>query len=969
MIPLGNQYPSSTTSRPSSAPPSSPDFRALFESVPGSYLVLDCDFCIVAVSNAYLNATMTRRESILGCNIFDIFPDNPSDPAADGVRNLQASLTNVLRTRKEHTMPIQKYDIRKPEIEGGAFEERFWSPVNSPVLAIDGTLRYIIHRVEDVTEFVRLKQQGISQNELTEELRGRMDRMDAEVYKRAQEVIKANEELRNSEENLAVTLNSIGDAVLTADANGRVTRLNPSAEKLLGYTQEQALGRPVSEIFRLIDRETGQSRGISIENGPMPASVNGLPGHRALVSSSGSQHLIADSYSPIRNRNGRIIGTVVVFRDISEDFATQKALSDQAIHIRTILNNVADGIITIDEQGTMETVNPAAERIFGYSGNEMIGQNIKMLMPEPYHGGHDNYLQAYRKTGVARIMGRVREVAGKHKSGAVFPLELKVSEMSLGGKRRFIGIVSDISERKQSEEMLRLAKEKAEIANRTKDSFLATMSHEIRTPLSGLLGMLELLSLTPLNPEQDKTLQAARDSGHSLLRILSDILDWSKIEAGKLDLSIQATSIAELVRNTVNTYTHVASAKNLLLKYEIDDRIGAAHLADPLRLSQILNNLVSNAIKFTHAGSVEVRAELIERLENSEKLRFSVRDSGIGLDQSQQSRLFRLYSQAADSTARLYGGTGLGLAICKRLADMMDAYFDLESAPGQGSTFSLTLTLPSAETESPQNLIHEQDNAAFNPIITNGAPPYTVLVVDDHPMNLALLVRQIELLGLYTETAADGITALELWQSRPISAIITDCHMPNMDGYELANAVRRIEAQESRPRLPIFAYTANALPEENELCSKAGMDEVMVKPATLAKLRSLILRWLPELSHAAIDDMSSSPEPPVYFSELANTVRDRAGQIALLHQFRQYQRNDFEQLRQNIGRGDMEQISRFAHRGKGSSRMVGARELASIYAAIEQAAKRNDPDNLYEQCQALAIALDRFERFVSSLAE
>jgi two-component system sensor histidine kinase EvgS len=959
--------------RPNAKSAREPDFKTLFESVPGLYLVLDCDFHIVAVSDDYAHATMTRRENIIGCGIFDVFPDNPNDPAADGVRNLQASLMSVRVTRKAHAMAIQKYDIRKPEAEGGGFEERYWSPLNSPVFNADGSLAYIIHRVEDVTEFIQLKQQGVKQSELTEELRERMEKMEAEIYQRAQDAVRANDNLRNSEENLSVTLNSIGDAVLTTDAEGRVTRLNPSAEQLTGWSRKEAVGLPVAEIFHIINQETRLPATIPVIETLAKGAVQGLANHTVLIARDGTERPIADSCAPIRNRAGQIIGAVLVFRDVSEEYVTQKALRDSATHIHTILDNLPDGIITISEKGIVETVNPAVERMFGYARAEITGQNIKMLMPEPYHDAHDNYLQHYLLTGEAHIIGKVREVHGRRKNGDVFPVDLKVSEMWLDDGRRFIGMVRDITERKHTEEQLRVAKEKAEVANRAKDSFLATMSHEIRTPLSGLLGMLELLALTPLDNQQRKTLQSARDSGHNLLRILSDILDWSKIEAGKLDLSAQATLIPLLVQDVLNTYAHAASAKKLILDHDVDKRIGAAHLVDPLRLSQILNNLVSNAIKFTHQGSVRISVELLESLEGIEKIRFSVRDTGIGLDQMQKSRLFQLYVQAADNTARMYGGTGLGLAICKRLAEMMNAHLDLESEPGQGSTFSFTLALPLTQIGQVQQSLHGAESLAIKPLVDNVTDAPVVLAVDDHPINLALLVRQIELLGLRAESAQDGESALAVWWNRKIAVIITDCHMPNMDGYELAKAIRETEYKEARPRVPIIACTANAFGEENERCRVAGMDEVMVKPTNLIALRAMLLRWLPE-----INEIETAPsrefnqqnnDPPIDFSALADTVPDRDGQIALLRKFQLHQRNDHEQLKSRFEESDMAGVAYMAHRMKGASRMVGASELASAYAAIELAAKRNDLESVCRDIEFLTSSVSKFESYISELTD
>ncbi|MDE2623498.1 MAG: hybrid sensor histidine kinase/response regulator, partial [Betaproteobacteria bacterium] len=220
------------------------------------------------------------------------------------------------------------------------------------------------------------------------------------------------------------------------------------------------------------------------------------------------------------------------------------------------------------------------------------------------------------------------------------------------------------------------------------------MSHEIRTPLTGMLGMLELLSLTFLDNEQRDTLDAAWDSGRGLLRIVSDILDWSKIEEGKLEISPRPTSIEQLLKDVVNAYSRTASAKALLLWQHADSRLASAYMIDPLRLSQVLNNFVSNAIKFTKVGEIEVRAELLEHLDSADRVCFSVRDTGEGIAGEVQEQLFQRYRQGSSDTARIYGGTGLGLSICKRLADLMDGRVALKSEPGQGSVFSITLILP-----------------------------------------------------------------------------------------------------------------------------------------------------------------------------------------------------------------------------------------------------------------------------------
>jgi two-component system sensor histidine kinase EvgS len=277
------------------------------------------------------------------------------------------------------------------------------------------------------------------------------------------------------------------------------------------------------------------------------------------------------------------------------------------------------------------------------------------------------------------------------------------------------------------------------------------------------------------------------------------------------------------------------------------------------------------------------------------------------------------------------------------------------------------------ESKQIQQLSEEATGPDLKPLVADMADAPVVLAVDDHPVNLTLLTRQIELLGLRAEAAQDGESALIIWRSRKIDAIITDCHMPNMDGYELARAVRNTELREARPRIPIIACTANALGEENERCRTAGMDDVMVKPTSLVTLRAMLLRRLPGLDQNRPARPSESGRPdantPVDFSELANVMPDRAGQIALLHKFQRHQRQDHAQLEAYFKDKDMTGIVHMAHRIKGASRMVGARGLADAYAAVEQAAKRSDFEGVCQSIEGLVAALARFESYVSGLSD
>jgi signal transduction histidine kinase/ActR/RegA family two-component response regulator len=411
-------------------------------------------------------------------------------------------------------------------------------------------------------------------------------------------------------------------------------------------------------------------------------------------------------------------------------------------------------------------------------------------------------------------------------------------------------------ERRVDERTLELQESNRQLSNASlaKSSFLSTMSHEIRTPMNGVLGMLELLSLTSLDPHQRSTLEIVRESGRSLLRIIDDILDFSKIEAGKLEVRPEHSSISKLVANVVGIYSGNASSKALTLSAHIDPRISPSVMVDPLRLQQILNNLVSNAIKFTSQGAVEIRAELLDRRDGEDVIQFSVRDTGIGIPPDVQHRLFRPYEQGNAGIAQGFGGTGLGLSIAQRLAGLMGGSIGIESQVGKGTTMKLVLPMPIAPAESAEaarEALHREASSAADgrrtaPSVEQAQGEGTLaLVVDDHPINRLVLLRQMNVLGYAAESANDGRIALEKWKSGRFRLLVTDCNMPEMDGYELARQVRERERTTGGPRAVIIACTANALRGEVDNCLAAGMDDYLAKPVEITALGACLDKWMP----------------------------------------------------------------------------------------------------------------------------
>lgn len=364
------------------------------------------------------------------------------------------------------------------------------------------------------------------------------------------------------------------------------------------------------------------------------------------------------------------------------------ARSESEAQLRAIFRTIVDAIIVIDGEGRILDFNPAAERIFGYAAEEVIGQNVRSLMPEPDSSQHDRYLENYLQTGQPRIIGTGREVTGLRKDGGTVPLELAVSEVNYDGRRLFTGILRDITERKQAEEKLRQAKMEAETANRAKSSFLANVSHELRTPLNAIIGYGELLHEEAEERDDQPLLEDLRRIGiaaRHLLSLINEVLDLSQIEAGRVQIEIAEIEIDSLLHEVGETVRPLAARNGNGLKIECPADIGTIE-SDPTKLRQVLFNLLANAAKFTRDGVITVGARRGE-----DGMRFTVTDNGIGMTEEQLDRVFEEFVQADDDTRRNYGGTGLGLAISRKFCRILGGDLTAESSPGQGSRFIVDL--------------------------------------------------------------------------------------------------------------------------------------------------------------------------------------------------------------------------------------------------------------------------------------
>ncbi|WHZ19401.1 MAG: hypothetical protein OJF55_001550 [Rhodanobacteraceae bacterium] len=541
------------------------------------------------------------------------------------------------------------------------------------------------------------------------------------------------------------------------------------------------------------------------------------------------------------------------------------------------------------------------------------------------------------------------------------------------------GFLTMREEVKRKDAALRESETRAREASRAKSAFLAAMSHEIRTPMIGITGMLELLEHTRLDAEQRRSIAIVQSSAQSLLQIIGDILDFSKIEAGRMELAPVDVDLRRLVEHTVGNYLGFASSKGLTLESAIDAALAPAYVADPLRIRQILSNFLSNALKFTRTGGVTVRAERIEALpDGRDRIALRVRDSGIGINDEQRELLFQPFSQADTSTTRNFGGTGLGLAICRQLAGLMGGTIELASKPGAGSTFSLILPLPKGDPDKvePERVAAPAEDFPTRPLpgVDEAQREHSlVLVVDDHATNREVLTRQLARAGFACETAADGEEGLRRWETGAYALVLTDIHMPKLDGYQLAAAIRKAERRQQRERTPVIAITANVSKGEAEHCIAMGMDAFLGKPVRIAQLSATLRHWLPHVVFPAApapdDDAASatpsaqdalfSTESPVD-SAVLHEIAGNDPTLAhnLLNDFLIAARKDLAGLKSALAEGNLPEAIRQAHRVKGAAALVGARGVYACAVAAETAGRAGDATALDDATRNLSGALD-----------
>jgi len=675
---------------------------------------------------------------------------------------------------------------------------------------------------------------------------------------------------------------------LEIDREGVVRRVNRSECKLRGHEEEELLGAHCAEFIP--ERERGRFREQIRRK--LAGQMVLVPYQREYVRPDGEVVAVEVQEQLLRNRRGVVIGLRMTSIDVTARKHSENAAYQNATELRALFQAFPDLFLRVDRDGAVLDAQAGKSSDSFLSKEKFTNRNLQDMLPPDAVEQVRTAQEKVRKTSAVEVVE--------------FPIQdrlgQQIYEMRLLPLNwdEWIAIVRNITARKTNEQRLTEVAQELEQKNqeletalatareatRTKSRFLANMSHEIRTPMNGVLGMADFLLGTELNPEQREYAEALQRSAGSLTSLINDILDFSCIEAGTVHLDRVVFSLPTAIEQAAAEFAVVARDKGLEFVSSIAPSVPDAVVGDPARLRQVLANLLGNALKFTERGSIAITAELLNQTRDELKLRFTVRDTGIGIPADDRERLFETFTQADDSNTRKYGGTGLGLAISKQLVELLGGQIGVENEPGGGSRFWFTASFKKAakgaaitpsdlqararQTAEPRVRAGQSHTATASAkvIPAEKEPPKEppkeaprvaarestpwqskrILLAEDNEINQRITLRLLQKLGLAADAVVNGREAVEALEKQKYDLVLMDCQMPDMDGFE-ATAVIRSREGNSRHQT-ICALTANAMAGDRERCLAAGMDDYISKPVGLEKLRDALVRWIPGVGEA-----------------------------------------------------------------------------------------------------------------------
>ncbi|MBF0436656.1 MAG: PAS domain S-box protein [Magnetococcales bacterium] len=652
---------------------------------------------------------------------------------------------------------------------------------------------------------------------------------------------------------------------------------------------------------------------------------------------------------------------------------TMARLQASEERFRSVTHSIHDAIIAADHEQTIMFWNRGAELLFGYDSREAIGKKVSILIPERFTAVHQQGYQRFLENGTGPLIGQSAELSGLRKDGSEFPLEMSLNSWTQAdGSRFFSAIIRDISDRKRDEEVLLNAKERAEEANKAKGLFLANISHEIRTPMNTIIGMGYLLQQTSLKPGQRGQLGKIQHAAEALLAMINDILDFSKIDSGRMELELIPFALLTVLEKVRDQIVLRAAEKGLKIVLTVPKDLPRLLLGDPLRLEQILVNLGTNAVKFTAAGNIVFHIQQQDRTGDVVTLAFSVRDTGIGMNEAQIAKLFQPFVQADSTTTRNYGGTGLGLAICKNLVELMGGTIQVRSAPDSGSEFAFTIPFVLTQPAfPPAKEAHHAQGDRLEPTMVgqriepvmevSGTPTRKarILVVEDHETNWEVAHGILTQGGLFSERAVNGLDAVKRLEAEReyFDVVLMDLQMPVMDGYDATCRLRDLYTPQ---QLPIIAMTANALHSEKEKCLAMGMNDYITKPINIKELFRVLEYYVP--SGMVPHGPGATPEPPdagleQVLASIGIDSREALERMGgdedlfrrLLIKFAKTHEGDDQRLLALLAARDWQGLKAMLHGLKGIAGNISAQKLCKLAARAEKMVEFKD----FQGCQSV----------------
>jgi len=667
---------------------------------------------------------------------------------------------------------------------------------------------------------------------------------------------RAEEELRESEERYRLVARTTNEAIWDSDLLSDRQTWNGAFETMFGYPlQDETNGAWWEERVHPEDRE----RVLSAIEAVLRSGGETWTDEYRFRRADGTYATVVDRAYVVHDAQDRPVRVIGSMKDVTERRRTEEALTTSEAELRAVFSAMDDDILVLDAEGRYLKIAPTNPSLLYKPPDELVGKTLHEVMPAEQADVFLDHIRRALEEGRPVNTEYSLPVAGREVwfAGTVSPME----------EDRVVYVARDVTERRLAEQELRRAKEEAETASRAKSDFLANMSHEIRTPMNGVIGMTELLLGTELSEEQRVYAETVRSSGENLLTIINDILDFSKIEAGKLELEKTDFDLQRIVEETVELLAERAHNKGLELATLVKYDVTTALRGDPVRIQQILMNLVGNAIKFTEEGEVTLIVRLVEDAGAAAIVRFEVKDTGIGMTEEHRSRLFESFSQADASTTRRFGGTGLGLAISKQLVELMGGEIGVESEPGVGSTFFFTLSLEK-----------QPEGARFVPVPSADLEGLRVLVVDDNETNRKIVYEQVISWGMKNGMALDGQSALEILRrasqrGEPYDLAILDMQKQQMGGIELARGIRA-DPRVSSTKLVMLSSIGQR--GESEEARQAGLDAYLTKPVRQSQLYDAIATVLGTTVEEEALERSKQEAPSLVTSYSLNEARARS---------------------------------------------------------------------------------------------